>query len=140
MCSKKEEPVGTEEGTQSVDQSKYYTHYDHVTLLEDNSSSSSDGGAIARESKLSKVAFLAMCTFVSMFGGFALNVAISGRRYRSAVKTTANPKNIDKQKVPVDVELEDPVLLATRALGWGSLYAMLGSGAIGFGAYYLFRV
>ena len=143
MCSKKEDPAPGV-STQSLDHMQSANsvsgYYDHVMMLEDKGSSGGDGGSVARESKLSKVSFLVMCTFVSMFGGFALNLAVSGRRFRAAVKTTANPKNIDKQKIPVDVELEDPVLLATRALGWGSLYAVLGSGAIGLGAYYLFRV
>ena len=120
-------------GDEPEDQSRHYAHYDHVMLLEDS------GGGAQRESKLSKIAFLATCTFVSMFGGFALNLAVSGRRYRAAVKAKADPKNLDKQKTPKDVELEDPVLLATRALGWGSMYAVLGTGAIGLAAYCLFR-
>lgn len=120
---------------QSETQNGYYAYYDHVTLLEDC------GGGTARESKLSKVVFLATCTFVSMLGGFALNLAVSGRRYRAAVKATVDPKNVDRQKVATSVvELEDPVILATRALGWGSLYAVLGSGAIGLAAYCVFRM
>ena len=121
-------------GGQSEAQDKYYAHYDHVMLLEDC------GGGTARESKLSKVVFLATCTFVSMFGGFALNLAFGGRRYRTAVKATADPKNIDRKRVAANIELEDPVILATRALGWGTLYAVLGSGAIGLAAYCMFRV
>lgn len=133
MCSARTPVPGAGERL-SQEEGGHYAHYDHVMLLEDRSETAQS------ESKLSKVAFLATCAFVSMFGGFALNLAVSGRRYRSAVRATANPKNIDKQKVPSGEELEDPVLLATRALGWGSLYAMLGSGAIGLTAYYLFRV
>ena len=112
------------------DQNRHYAHYDHVMLLEDS------GRGAQKESKLSKVAFLATCTFISMFGGFALNLAVSGRRYRAAVKAKADPRSLE---VPKEVVLEDPVLLATRALGWGSMYAVLGTGAIGFVAYYLFR-
>ena len=132
---KKHEKAAPKTGEEKSEaQNGYYAHYDHVMLLEDCA------GATAKESKLSKVVFLATCTFVSMFGGFALNLAVSGRRYRAAVKATADPKNIDRQKVPASVELEDPVILATRALGWGSLYAMLGSGAIGLAAYCVFRM
>ena len=116
--------------SEADDQNRHYAHYDHIMLLED-----SRGGA-QRESKLSKVAFLATCTFVSMFGGFALNLAVSGRRYRAAVKTKADSRNLE---IPKEVVLEDPVLLATRALGWGSMYAVLGTGAIGFVAYYLVK-
>ena len=116
---------------QSEDQN---IHYDHIMLLEDR------GRRTSQESNFSKVAFLATCAFVSLLGGFGLHLAIGGRRYRGAVKVRADPKNIDKQKVTTDIELEDPMLLATRALGWGSLYAVIGSGTIGLAAFYIFRV
>lgn len=132
LCSMSKRASRADEG-ESEHQNSYYANYDHIMLLEDH------GYSIVQESTPSKVVFLATCAFISMFGGFALNVAISGRRYRKAVKVTADPKNIDRQKVPAAVELEDPVILATRALGWGSLYAMLGSGAIGLAAYYVIR-
>lgn len=118
----------------SEDQCRYYAHYDHIMLLEDPS------GSTLLDSKLSKVAFLATCTFFSMFGGFAVSMMVSGRGFRTKVKTKADPKNISKENITKEVELEDPVLLATRALGWGTLYSVMGTGAIGMAVYSLIRM
>lgn len=126
---------GRDEERLTEDQKGYYAHYDHIMLLEDPSS-----GSTLLDSKLSKVAFLATCTFFSMFGGFAVSLAISGRRFRAKVKTEADPKNISKENVSKEIELEDPVLLATRALGWGTLYSVMGTGAIGMAVYSLIRM
>ena len=118
----------------SEDQCRYYAHYDHIMLLEDPSAST------LLDSKLSKVAFLATCTFFSMFGGFAVSLMVSGRRFRAKVKSKADSKNVNKENVMKEVELEDPVLLATRALGWGTLYSVMGTGAIGMAVYSLIRM
>ena len=123
-----------EEGL-TEDQRAYYANYDHIMLLEDLG-----GSSTPLDSKLSRVAFLATCTFFSMFGGFAVSLAVSGRRFRAKVKAKANPKNVSKENVTKEVELEDPVLLATRALGWGTLYSVMGTGVIGMAVYSLIRM
>lgn len=125
---------GAEEGL-TEDQKAYYANYDHIMLLEDLG-----GSSTLLDSKLSRVAFLATCTFFSMFGGFAVSLAVSGRRFRAKVKAKADPKNVSKENVTKEVELEDPVLLATRALGWGTLYSVMGTGAIGMAVYSLIRM
>lgn len=127
---------GEEGSGLTADQKGYYAQYDHIMLLEDPNGSSST----LLGSKLSKVAFLATCTFFSMFGGFAVSLAVSGRRFRAKVKAKADPKNVSKENVTKEVELEDPVLLATRALGWGTLYSVVGTGAIGMLVYSLIRM
>lgn len=116
------------------DQKRYYAHYDHIMLLED------PHGSTLLDSKLSKAAFLTTCTFLSIFGGFAVSLAVSGKRFRAKVKTKVDSKNINKENVTKEVELEDPVLLATRALGWGTLYSVMGTGAIGMAVYSLIRM
>jgi hypothetical protein len=123
-----------EEGL-TEDQKGYYAHYDHIMLLEDPG-----GSSTLLDSKLSRVAFLATCTFFSMFGGFAVSLAVSGKRFRAKVKSKADPKSVSKESVTKEVELEDPVLLATRALGWGTLYSVMGTGAIGMAVYSLIRM
>ena len=123
------------EGGLSEDQKAYYAHYDHIMLLEDPG-----GSSTLLDSKLSRVAFLATCTFFSMFGGFAMSLAVSGRRFRAKVKSKADPKNLSKENVTREIELEDPVLLATRALGWGTLYSVMGTGAIGMAVYSFIRM
>lgn len=131
MCSHMDESRTEERLTK--DQKRYYAHYDHIMLLED------PHGSTLLDSKFSKVAFLTTCTFLSMFGGFAVTLAVSGRRFRAKMQAKADPKNINKENITKEIELEDPVLLATRALGWGTLYSVMGTGAIGMAVYSLIR-
>ena len=72
-----------------------------------------------RESAAIKVAFLTGVTFFSMFAGIGLKLGLAGRRYRRSLRTK-----------PEEEGLEDPVLLAARALGWGTGYAVGGTGAV----------
>ena len=72
-----------------------------------------------RESVATKVVFLAGVTFVSMFAGLGLKLGLAGRRYRRSLRTK-----------PGEEGLEDPVLLASRALAWGTAYALAGNCAL----------
>ena len=72
-----------------------------------------------RESMATKVVFLAGVTFVSLFAGLGLKLGLAGRRYRRSLRSK-----------PGEEGHEDPVLLAARALGWGTAYAVGGTGAI----------
>ena len=69
-----------------------------------------------KESTGTKVVFLASLTFVSLFAGLGLKL---GRRYRRSLKSK-----------PGEEGHEDPVLLASRALGWGTAYALAGTGVL----------
>ena len=72
-----------------------------------------------KESTGAKVAFLVSLTFMSMMAGVGIKLGLAGRRYRSSLRTK-----------PGEVCHEDPVLLAARALGWGTLFAVAGTGGL----------
>ena len=72
-----------------------------------------------KESIAAKVFFLAGVTLVSLFAGAGLKFGLAGRRYRRSLRNK-----------PGEEGHEDPVLLACRALGWGTTYAMAGTGAL----------
>ena len=79
---------------------------------------SEDGPTTAyKESTGAKVAFLVSLTFVSMMAGVGIKLGLAGRRYRGSLRTK-----------PGEAIHEDPVLLAARALGWGTLFAWAGTG------------
>ena len=77
----------------------------------------SEDGQPKSASNAAKVFFLAGVTLISLCGGFGLNIALAGGRYRRGYKS-------------MQEGYEDPVLLATRALGWGTLYAVGGVGTV----------
>ena len=67
----------------------------------------------------SKVLFFTGCTLLSLFGGVGFNIGLAAvARRHSRVLRNKGEKH------------EDPILFATRALGWGTLYAMGGVGSI----------
>lgn len=72
-----------------------------------------------KESTATKVVFLASLTFVSLFAGLGLKMGLAGRRYRRSLKSK-----------PGEEGHEDPVVLASRALGWGTVIAVGGTGAL----------
>ncbi|CAI8045348.1 hypothetical protein GBAR_LOCUS25088 [Geodia barretti] len=72
-----------------------------------------------KESVATKVAFLAGLTFVSLFAGLGLKLGLAGRRYRRSLRNK-----------PGEEGHEDPVLLASRALAWGTAYSMGGTGVL----------
>ncbi len=95
-------------------------NYDHIMMIQDQEHSTKS------ESNMVKLVFFVSCGFVTMLGGIGLQLAISGRKYRTSLKSKPS-----KDGLTHSVELEDPVLLASRALGWGTLFSILGTGSIG---------
>lgn len=98
--------------------------YDQIAMIEDSQSD------VRTESTAIKFVFLTGCGFFALLGGFAIHLGLSGRRYRAALKRKPTPELI-VHKPGKEVILEDPVLFATRALAWGTLYSLLGTGTIG---------
>lgn len=87
--------------------------------------------------------FFTSCVIISLIGGFSLNLAINSKKYRVGMKTTESTlqqQALSKVGVNNEVVLEDPVILATRALGWGTLYALIGTGAIGLTAVCIWKL
>lgn len=76
--------------------------------------------------------FFTGCIFISLLGGFGLNLAINGKKYREGL-AVASKEGGGK------VVLEDPMVLATRALGWGTLFAVIGSGSVGLATIYILK-
>ncbi len=94
--------------------------YDHIMMIQDQEHSTRPG------SNMVKFVFIVSCGFVTLLGGFGLQLVMSGRKYRTSLKTKPS-----KDKLAHDVDLEDPVLFASRALAWGTLLSLLGTGSIG---------
>ena len=84
----------------------------------EDSSPSSPSSTSNQASTSAKVLFLAGCTLLSLFGGVGFNIglAAAARRHTRVLRSKGEPH-------------EDPVLFATRALGWGTLYAVSGVGS-----------
>lgn len=97
--------------------------YDYIMMIQDQKPTTRPASTVV------KFVFLASCGFVALLGGFGLQIALSGRRYRTALKTKPS-----KDGVACVEELEDPVLFASRALAWGTLFSILGTGSIGLAA------
>ena len=72
-----------------------------------------------KESTTEKVVFLAGVSFISLFAGMSIRLGLAGSRYRRSLKSK-----------PGENGHEDPVLLAARALGWGTMFAVAGTGGL----------
>ena len=112
--------------------SPQYLTYDQISCIEDTPANSDT----KTSSAVGTAFFFTSCIIISLIGGFGLNLAINSKKYKEGWKEIES-----KTPTPVEgvghmvgrkkVVLEDPMILATRALGWGTLYSLIGTGTIG---------
>ena len=84
-------------------------------------------------------AFFATCVIVSLVGGFGLHMVLNNKKYREEIKIYS-AQQAALRKMGGEMNHEDPSKLAVRALGWGSFYAVIGTGALGIIAVYTWRL
>lgn len=109
----------------------HYASYDLIHCIQDTSNPSPPNSSV-----VVTATFFTTCIIISLIGGFSLNLALNSKKYREGLKVDVSrqlsynmPKHMGAGRalaVP-----EDPVKLATRALGWGTLFSVLGTGGIG---------
>ena len=123
-----------EEDNQSVSNkeeltSDHYGHYDLIMFIEDQRQPKTT-------SKFTKIAFFTGCAFFSIFSGLGLGVIGGRTTYRDEMDDVVEERNHKEKRNGKKVVVhEDPVLFATRALGWGTLIGLLGAGAVGLAVY-----
>ena len=128
----------------SSDDKSQYASYDLICCIEDRKSKSN---------AIRTVTFFTTCIVVSLIGGFGLHMAINSRKYRQGMEEGLKAASQQQQQAfqhgattryggvgHQTVELEDPMIFASRALGWGTLYAVLGSGSIGLTAVCIWKL
>jgi hypothetical protein len=117
-------------------QTPSYGSYDLICCVEDNPN------VKFKVYGMANTTFFSTCIVVSLIGGFCLHMVINSRKYRQGIKDglTTQQKALKQDVCQKTMELEDPVKFATRALGWGTLYALLGSGTIGLTAVCIWKL
>lgn len=110
----------------------HYTNYDLISCVED---------LPAQHQRLNvtvPVAFFTSCVVVSLLGGFGLRLVTTFRKLRKGLRIEAHQHAVTGSGGKEG--MEDPVRLATRALGWGTLVAVIGSGAVGISTFYTWKL
>lgn len=116
--------------------SPQYLTYDQISCIEDIPAINSDHKNYSGVGTGTAI-FFTSCIIISLIGGFGLNLAINSKKYSRGLKESKTPKPVERVVHVVGrsgrekVVLEDPVILATRALGWGTLFSLIGTGTIG---------
>lgn len=127
-------PSGDAHST-GVPPTQHLASYDLISSIQDiqvadsvvESSTASAGAA----------AFFTSCVVGSLITGFGLHFAVNSKKYKEGLMVnSSNGMSKGNQKVV----FEDPILLATRALRWGSFFAIIGSGAVGLTAVYIWKL
>lgn len=130
--------AGSPDPSSSSDDKSHYASYDLICCIEDSPSGNPKSDAVRT------VTFFTTCIVLSLIGGFGLHMAVNSRKYRQGMQEGMKSAQQQQQQAfqhggtttryggmgHQTVELEDPVIFASRALGWGTLYAVLGSGSI----------
>lgn len=105
----------------------YYGHYDLIMCIEDKEKPPTE------ISSFTKIVFFTGCALFSIFTGLGMSMVTSRTRYRDEMDEAMDErrKKNHSGNSRGRVVHEDPVIFATRALGWGSLIGLLGAGAVG---------
>ena len=114
----------------------HYSNYDTISCIQDM-----PGEPRPKTITTGDAAFFTGCIFFSLLGGFGLNLAINGKKYKEGLTLNTSSKAEIPKHIGAGgkVVLEDPMVLATRALGWGTLFAIIGSGAVGLATAYILK-
>lgn len=86
------------------------------------------------------VTFFTACAVIPMIGGFGLHMAFNSRKYNQAVEEALREARRYQPDRLRTIMHENPVKFATRALKWGTLYAVLGTGSIGLTAVCIWKL
>lgn len=121
-------PSRTVQTTNQEPTPDHYGHYDLIMSIEDKRQP-------VQVSKFTKISFFTGCALFSIFSGLGLSVIGARTTYREekeeVMEELEKRNGQSKYKGGRRMVHEDPVLFATRALGWGTLIGILGAGAIG---------
>lgn len=115
--------------------SYYYANYDTISCIQDTTSPVNTA-----QDKRSAVFLFTGCIVISLFGGFTLHLALNNKKYKRQVQvyqTHPPPPGYRGNEV---VKMEDPVRFATRALGWGTLMSLVGTGTVALVAVYTWKM
>lgn len=114
-----------------VEPATYYATYDTISCIQDT--------AAATKDKKTVVFFYTSCIIISLIGGFTFHMAWNNKKYKegSKVDHTRPPLDCRRGKVVV---MEDPKRFARRALGWGTLLALVATGTVGLTAVYSWKM
>lgn len=113
----------------------YYTSYDLICCIQDIPTATTS--LYSAKSMAVAASFFTGCILLSLVGGFGMKVAMNSRKYREGMATLQQQT---AARLRAGEKLEDPMVLATRALGWGTLYAIIGSGAVGLTTLYFLKM
>lgn len=115
----------------------HYASYDLIGCIQDSPTNSFN----SRQIGLVTVTFFTTCIVVSLIGGFGMNMALNKRRYVEGVREGLLAAQQQQARLEGRrVVHEDPVKFATRALGWGTFYSIVGSGVAGLTTVGLWKV
>lgn len=112
----------------------HYASYDHIYCIQDSSMHR------LKFNMVHAVTFFTTCVIIPMIGGFGLHMAFNGRKYNQAVEEALREAQRYKPSRLRTVMHENPVKFARRALKWGTLYAVVGTGTIGLTAVCIWKL
>lgn len=118
----------------SSQSSSYYVDYHLVSCIEDTPRPKH---RFQRTDLTVPVAFFTSIVIVSFIGAFGIKLAITFRRFRDSL--TIRPSQ-QAELAMRKVVHEPPVRMASRALAWGTMWAFVGTGAVGFTTFNIWKL